>query len=107
MPKRPNIHGLKLQSCCKKTLYEIDQTIKMGKLLKAFLPISPFITMLGANPVAILYTIRQTDWDALVKATNSVPANFKHACELMAFMEYERHPIGDLNRFWDAMYAVF
>lgn len=107
MPKKPILNGLQLKECCVKTMREIEDSSKAGLLLRAILPVSPFITMFGSNPANALFTVSTTDWDGLVKATGSVPVVVKRTCHRLAFTEFGNHPGGDLNRFWDAMCEVF
>jgi hypothetical protein len=107
MAQRPSIQGLKLEPCCKKSLKEIDDKIKMGKLLKRVLAVSPFVTMLGSKSYEVAFSVATTDWDMLIKATQSVAPIVKHSCRTIAELEMLDHPGGPLNRFWEAMAESF
>ncbi len=107
MDKKPTLQGLCLKPCCRKALRDIDDKTEMGQLLRAILPTSALVTMLGSNPLEVLYTVFSTDWDGLVEATRSVPEIVRSSCLKVAEFEYLDHPAGALNHFWDAMCDVY
>jgi hypothetical protein len=107
MPAFPGFENLKLQSCCRKSLQEIDEKIRAGKMLHVFVTAAPFITVLGSNPLGILLTIASADWDKLVAATQSITPIVRSRCLTIAEMELLNHPGGQLQRFWQAMFNVF
>ena len=105
--QRPFFKNLKLIPCCQKALRDISDKLKSGVQLRAVLTAGPFLTMFGANPIVILYTILSTDWDKLADATKSVSPIVKNRCYTIAQLHALDHPGGDLNRFWVAMSDIF
>jgi hypothetical protein len=55
----------------------------------------------------MLFTLVTTDWDLWEQAVKSVPTIVRESCRTLASMEYLRHPLGDLNKFWEGMIYSF
>jgi hypothetical protein len=55
----------------------------------------------------VAFSVATTDWDMLIKATQSVAPIVKHSCRTIAELEMLDHPGGPLNRFWQGMAESF
>lgn len=107
MPRKPILTGLRLPPCCEQALREINDKSEIGRLLRIAVATGPFVTMFGAHPGDALFTIGDSDWDVLVRATKSVDSIVRNRCMTIAVLHSREHPGGDLYRFWVAMTEVF
>lgn len=106
------ITNMKLKSCCRRSLKEIDETMKLGKFLQALILSSPFINMIGSNAVDTSYTILTSDWEMLKKAVSSCDKIAAHKCRYIAFSEITAHSGGGVNelklkKYWTEIYNIF
>ena len=105
--KSPGTINVKLEPCCKRALEQIRDKQQLGSLLQKMLGVSPLLLILGGNPPEGAVTIFGTDWGLLAKAVKGVPVIVKNRCQQIAGFERLKHPGGQLNRFWTAMYNSF
>ncbi len=103
----PQLDNVKLQPCCHEALQEIGEKQELGKLLASALSASPFMLLLGSNPIQAGFSISTTDWDLYQDAVRAVPAIVKNRCQLICSFEVLNHPGGPLGEFWQAMYESF
>jgi len=99
-----------LMPCCKKTLAEINEKVKLGKALKAVTAVSPFLTMLGSNPIDAVFSLTTTNWDALTTATQSISVIQRKSCQKIADLHRLDHQLagdGRIEEFWKKISESF
>lgn len=105
--KSPGTINVKLEACCKQALEKIKEKHEWGKALQKVLGVSPLIIILGGKPPEGTVTIVGTHWSLLAKAIHGIPVIVKNRCRHIAGVERLKHPGGQLNKFWTAMYNCF
>jgi len=74
MANSPNLHNVQLQSCCKRSLSDINRKMEAANLLQGLIGVSPLIQILtSTKSYEAIHTINSTDWVTLVQAMKAVP----------------------------------
>ena len=107
MPKVRTLQELRLQPCCRIELRKISDVIQSGRQARIALLAGPWATMLGGNPLEVLFTISATDWGNLTSAVRGMDALVRHNCRIIAFAHSADHPGGSLNQFWSDLADTF
>lgn len=105
--KSPGAINVKLDDCCKRSIKQIQDKQELGSLLQKMLGASPLLLILGGNVPDGAVTVFGTDWGLLAKAVKGVPVIVKNRCQQIAGFECLKHPGGQLNKFWTAMYNSY
>lgn len=104
----PELRDVTLGSCCRRALQDMHDVQQLARVLQAALSASPWITIIGSNPVAAIVSLTMMDWDALDKALHAVPNIARNRCMTAIHKELSSHTGNDARtRFWSAMERTF
>jgi hypothetical protein len=107
MASPPALLNVPLQPCCQKALAEIKDTLRRGGAFRGLVATGGLWALVGSAPLDTLVSVTTTDWSLFAQATQGADAVVKNACRNIAFDEYQKHPGGRLNQFWEAVLANF
>ncbi len=103
----PALNQITFDTCCKTCLSDLRDVQELGSILHGLLAASPFLILLGSDPVDAAVSIGSQDWDVWQSATNSVPKIVRAKCQQLCAFEIINHSGGDLGKFWREMYDSF
>lgn len=106
MPNLPLLVGL-LQPCCKTALADIKDTLQRGHVLQALVATSGLWELLGSPPLDTLVSVSTADWSLFAQAAKGATLVARNECKQIAFDEFQNHPGGNLNQFWESMLESF